>query len=347
VLLFLLDAARTLRRPPRPATDPWGGATLEWIPAGSYGTRSIPQVQSREPLWQQPGLAAEVMAGAHWLPGSAFGGRETLVTSPVQARLRHLVRLPGDSWLPVVAALGTAGFFLLLTVKWSVPAWTSGAVAVAAVLMWLWQTDRPPPAALARVGEGVELPVGGAGRAAHAWWAAVVLVAVDTSIFASLLFAHLHVAMQAAQCPPPGAALPEADGSLLAVLLYVAAGAAMGAAVRVHRRGHRVAWLRAALVLALTALAGGFAAQWWGLMAAGLDPRAQAWSATVAALLGLQGLHVLLLGVMGAYVLARSVAGLLHARASALDVTALLWYCICAQGVVLAGVVNLLPGWLG
>ena len=39
--------------------------------------------------------------------------------------------------------VGTAGFFLLLTVKWVVPACLFGVLALAATLRWLWQTDRP------------------------------------------------------------------------------------------------------------------------------------------------------------------------------------------------------------
>jgi cytochrome c oxidase subunit I+III len=345
VLLFLVDAVRTLRRPPRPVANPWGAATLEWLQAGPYGTRSIPQVDSLEPLWHRPRLAAEVAAGAHWLPGTAFGGRETLVTSPVHAHIRHLLRLPGDSWLPVVAALGTAGFFLLLTVKWTAAAYACGAAAVAAVLAWLWQADRPPPAAQATVGDGVQVPVGAAGRASHAWWAMGVLLVVDGSVFASLLFAHVHVAMQADVCPPPGAALAQPRWPLLAGALLLAGSACIAAARRAWRSGRHPGWLRAGLLLALVLLPSAFAADAWGHLQAGLDPRAQAWSATVAALLGYQGLHVLLLAAMAVYVLARSGAGLLHGSASTLDVTALLWHYATAQGLAFAAAVNLLPRW--
>ena len=134
VLLCLIDLVRTLRRPHRDHGNPWKADSLEWLPQGDYGMRSIPQVASLEPLWAQPSLPHEVAAGQHWLPGTVFGGRETLVTSPVNAQIRHLLRLPGDGWAPFVAAAGTAGFFLLLTVAWIVPAFIAGAVSVAAML---------------------------------------------------------------------------------------------------------------------------------------------------------------------------------------------------------------------
>ena len=71
--------------------------------------------------------AAEVAAGAHWLPGTVFGGRETLITHPRRARPLHLLR-PARRQLVAARrrASGTAGFFLLLTVKWMLPAFAFG-----------------------------------------------------------------------------------------------------------------------------------------------------------------------------------------------------------------------------
>ena len=60
-----------------------------------YAARSIPRIASRDPLWDQPGLAREVDAGRHYLPGTATGGRETIVTSPVDARPQYVLLLPG------------------------------------------------------------------------------------------------------------------------------------------------------------------------------------------------------------------------------------------------------------
>ena len=70
VALLLFDVVRTLRQAPRRHGDPWHAPTLEWLPAHDYGTRSIPEIRSRDPLWQQPGLADEVEQGRHWLPGT-------------------------------------------------------------------------------------------------------------------------------------------------------------------------------------------------------------------------------------------------------------------------------------
>src|SRR5688572_3758700 len=96
VLLFFIDAGRVLLKKKTEHGNPWDAPTLEWLPQQDYGVRSIPQITSREPLWDRPALAAEVVAGRHWLPGTHSGGRETLVTSWRDAVPQHLLALPGD-----------------------------------------------------------------------------------------------------------------------------------------------------------------------------------------------------------------------------------------------------------
>ncbi|RYE74632.1 MAG: cytochrome ubiquinol oxidase subunit I, partial [Oxalobacteraceae bacterium] len=58
VLVFLFDLAKNFRVGASNAGNIWNAGTLEWLPSGDYSTRSIPIVTSREPLWDQPNLAA-------------------------------------------------------------------------------------------------------------------------------------------------------------------------------------------------------------------------------------------------------------------------------------------------
>ena len=347
VLLFLVDALRTWMRAGRRNDNPWQAGTLEWLPVRNYGTRSIPQVDSREPLWQRAALASEVEAGQHWLPGTVTGRRETLVTSPVLARPLHLLVLPGDSWLPLLAGLGTAGFFLLLTVKWVASAVAFGGVGLAAMLAWLWQSDRPASVLAARVAEGCSLPVGATGRRSHSWWATLVLVVVDASIFAAFAFAHLHVSMLATVCPPPGAQLPADHAVWTAIALSAASALAMGG---LARNGAGVAsrlTFSAVTVLATGLAVAAWASGWSAHDAAGLSPRSNAWSATVAALLAWQGFHIVVLVVMGIYLVARRGMGHLRPNQRAtLDNVALFWQYSLLQGVLALGLVQWLPGWM-
>src|SRR3546814_15705693 len=59
----------------------------------------------------------DVAEGRYFLPGSATGYRETIITSPLRAEPEYLQIMPGPSVWPLLASIFTAGFFLLLTVQ--------------------------------------------------------------------------------------------------------------------------------------------------------------------------------------------------------------------------------------
>jgi len=370
VMLFFTDLLRTLRRRAQRRDNPWHAGTLEWLPTDGYGTRSIPQVASREPLWQRPALAAEVEAGRHWLPGTVTGLRETIVTSARAARMLHVIVLPGDGWLPLLAGVGTAGFFLLLTAKFMVTATVCGIGAVAATLLWLWDSDHRPAGqpTTATVGDGVELPIGAPGaagataaaaRRSHSWWATLILVVVDATIFASFAFAHLHVSMLATVCPPPGARLPADASAWACAALWALAAAAMGMASRSKLAGLQPpagapartrTFTRITLLVAMAWLlaAGAFSFGLHSHLDAGLAPRANAWSATVAALLSWQAFHMAIITLMAAYLLARLWCGRLSASSRAtLDNIGLFWRYTALQGALVALLVQLLPRAMG
>jgi len=344
VALFLFDLVRTLLRPKQPHGNPWHAPTLEWLPAGDYGVRSIPQIDLRDPLWRRPQLADEVEAGRHWLPGTVTGGRESLVTTPRAARIHHLMQIPGDSAWPIIAAAGTAGFFLLLTVKLTMAAFLCGAVAIVAILLWLWQTDRVPPQPFAKIGTTVSVPIGAQGAGRVSWWAMLVFLIVDATTLASMTFAHIHVAMAGEVCPPPGAALPAGPTTLFAALLWIAGSLVLLAAGRRLCSAGGGAVFCVAALLALLLSVGGVTLYALAFVDAGLQPRADAWSATVATLLGYAALHAVVLAPCGAYVLARSAAGLLSPdNRATFDVVALLWHGTTLMLVAAFAVVHVLP----
>ncbi len=344
---FFIDLARTLTAAKREHGNPWRAPTLEWLPSGHYGARSVPDVHSNAPLRSDPRLMHEVPAGQHWLPGSVTGGRETLATRARSAAPWHVLPLPGDSWWPVLAAAGTAGFFLLLTVGWTGSAWACGVLAVLGIARWTWQLDRVTLLSHATIGSGVRVPVRVHGRGSHAWWGMLVLVVVNATVFASVLFAHVHVSLRADVCPPPGARLPDAAPLWAAALALLAGSAAMTLAQRAVAREWPLPLVAIALGLATALGVGGCALLVQAFVGVGLNPSAEAWSATVAALLGLQGVHAAALAIIGAWLLARAAARLLrpHARAS-IDCSALLWHWTALQGLLLMGVVLALPRWL-
>lgn len=339
VLLLTIDVLRTVRRPAKPHGDPWQAPSLEWIPSENYATRSIAQVSTRWPLWQQPGLSEQVVAGQHWLPGTVTGLRETLVTGARHADLRCLIVLPGPSWWPVLGALGTAAFFLLLTVKWIATAFAFGALAVVSVVAWLWQSDRLPEGTPTHVtvGRAPPIPVGAALWRSHSWWATIILLVVDSTVLASMAFAHIHLSMRLETCPPPGATLPPLGTTLLVVGGYALSAAFYGAAGWGIGRGTLSRWRLAPLGLATAAAV---AATWLlitVMLDTGLSPTTTGWAASVAVLLSYQGFHLVIMLVMGLFVACRIGRRWTGPRQRAsYDNTGLMWWGSCVQGVVVA-----------
>ena len=333
VLVVLVDVLLHLRAASGHVANPWEAGTLEWLPQHSFGPRSIPRVQSMDPLWDQPGLVREVEEGRHYLPQTTSGGRETIVSSAVDARPQYVQVLPGWSFLPLVAGAGTAAFFLLLTVKLIVPAIIGGIVALAAMLKWMWQTDRRDARNLVDIGDGIRLPLYAAGPVSHSWWAMVVLMLVDATVFASLVFSYFFLAHRAEGAWPPGGMSLSQHWPLVAAIAYLA-GAMLIAFARRELQGPAQGWFRLILAAALVATLAAYAVDLWALVSSGLNPAEHAYGAIVYAVSAWQGIHLCALFVMVAYTLARSWCGLLDAeRRVTFDNTRLFLFYTVGQGL--------------
>ncbi|HWL63046.1 MAG TPA: cytochrome c oxidase subunit I [Steroidobacteraceae bacterium] len=341
IALVLIDLLLRLRPGGKVDVNPWNAATLEWLPLDNYAVRSIPRIESRDPLWHDPQLREQVDAGQHYLPGLATGTRETIVTSPVDARPEYLLRLPGPSWLPLIAGAGTAGFFFALTVKQMVVAALFAAAALASILRWLWQGDPPPGNQDHEIGDGVRLPDYMTGSRSHSWWAMVVLMLVNGSVFASLTFGFFYLwTVNAGGWPPDGMTAPAGSWSMAGVVACAASAAMALLATRAlqRRQGALTDLLQAGGVLALW---GAFAATAAALRGAGISPEAHGYGASMHALLGWLGLHVLLVTLMCGYTVLRRRCGLLdHRRRIIFDNTWLMWLFTAGQGLLLLAISN-------
>jgi cytochrome c oxidase subunit I+III len=341
VLLVLVDLLLHFRPAGKVDTNPWQAGTLEWLPTDSYATRSIPHVTSREPLWDNPQLREQVDAGQHYLPGSVTGGRETLVTSALDAKPEYLLRVPGPSWLPMLAGVGTAVFFLALTVKWIIPTIAGAVVALVCIFKWLWESDAAPSGKLYDICGGIQLPDYMSGSRSHSWWAMVVLMLVDASIFACMVFAFFYFWSLAPNgFPPPGLELPRISSASLAVAAWIASAALWEVANRTLARRARLAF-HAALGIAALLLWLAFAANFHALWAAGLKPQMHGYTSISYTLLAWQGLHAVLLTLMTGYTLARSATGLLNAtRRNTFDNTRIFWYFCAGQALIATAVLH-------
>ncbi len=344
VLVFLIDLARNFRpNHDNNAGNIWQSGTLEWLPTSSFGLRSVPLVTSREPLWDQPNLAEDVSAGRYYLPNAPTGRRSTLVTSAIEARPEYILELPGPGWPPFFAALGTAGFFLLLTFKMEALAGAFGVLALVMIWRWLWHADVGPDYPPIHIGGGIHLPVLCSGSASHSWWAMIILLMVCASIFSSMLFAYLFLWTTSPQAwtgsaPLPVKALPLASACLLAgssaILMWMSC--------QLEQAKQRP--LRLGLPLSIVMLTTSVGLEAYGHWQTGLRPQDSAYAASVYAMIGLQGICAAVLAYMAVFTVARSLAGRLSStRRACYDNTMLFWHYAVAQGLLALGLVHGFP----
>ncbi|MGE0773932.1 MAG: cbb3-type cytochrome c oxidase subunit I [Sphingomonadaceae bacterium] len=344
VLLFLIELARNFRLTvDNDAGNVYGGGTLEWLPTGLYSTRSIPVVKSREPLWDDPDISRDVEEGRYFLPNAPTGHRETIITSPLRAEPQYLQIMPGPSVWPLLAAIFTAGFFVLMTIEAYTPALTSGVLAILGVLRWLWETDRPVHEKSVDVGAGIQLPTYVTGGSTHGWWAMVVLLIVIFMIFLMMVFSYLYL-----YGIHPGFWASPADQIWLP-LIVGGNGVAIGLALfarHLMTRPETTLWTPPTLLLlAVGALAAALAVDLWTWRASGLGPVESAQGATVYAFLSLQATLTAIVVLMGGYIAVRNSRGLIvRPRNNSVDLMVLFLGYTAIQGSLAALLVRLFPG---
>jgi cytochrome c oxidase subunit I+III len=305
------------------------------------------RVRDRYPVWAEPDLARQVEAGGHYLPMTATGAREALVTSPAEAHPQYVATLPRPGWGHVVAAVGTCAFFFALTV----PLLVEGAIAflLRARRDGLVALDRhgsgAAAAATVDVGDGIRLPTHATGPMTTSWWAMVVLMLVQGTAFACLLgsWMYLWLVNGDAMWPPPGMGAPVGWLGLSALLLYGGGGLLAWIAAWLLTRGWR--WpMRGALVLAglLSPPARARMASRSG--SPGSGPEVHAYGAATFTIFAWQATHVAIALLMLGYTLARSLAGKLDARRRlTMDNTMLFCLYTAAQGAAGLALPHLFP----
>jgi len=336
VALFVIDLFLRFRSTIGDSVDdPWKAGTLEWLPTGAYSARSIPFVTSRDPLWEQPNLAHEVEEGLHFLPGAPTGGRETIVTSAVDAKPQYIIRMPGPGWAHLVAAVFMAAAFLLLTVKLVTPAIIAAVISIAACIVWGWQLDHGPGKGRVDIGAGIKLPTYMAGPKSHAWWAMMVLVLVASSLYISYVFSYLYLWVVSPEVWSPHGSppLPGLGWPFGSALLLIAGTASMALARwLLPEPGRREPAAPLLLLLAVICLAAAFLADLWGHWSTGLRPAQNAYGAMVymGSVVNFQVVFACV--VLAGFAVARYLAGKLDVeRRVSFENAALLYYYAAAQ----------------
>ena len=140
VLLFFVNVFVSLKRGKMAGNNPWDAASLEWStssPPPVYNFAVIPTVASRYPLWEGRLQEGEDRSSTH--EGFLLDkGRETMGTTSLDAEPDVILKMPGDTYSPLLLALGLAVFFVGALLHWW---WLLGVCLVASLfasIAWLW-----------------------------------------------------------------------------------------------------------------------------------------------------------------------------------------------------------------
>ncbi len=348
ILILVVDLFRPKSREKFAARNPWGAGTLEWLaaspPVQNWGVRSIPEIDSRYPLWDQPNFVRDVDEGRFYLPDAEEELRETLVTSVIDAKPVQCLRVAGPSYLPLLAAVFTGGVFILGTYYlWWLSA-ASGVLAIATIWWWLWTgTALISEKDSKDIGLSCTLPIYVSGPGAVGWWAMFITMLGDMTAFASLVFGYFFYWTIHEQFPPEGSSGPGWLLPTCALAAAMAAWLATIAARRVNKRNQATQYYAYATVaIAASVLAS--ILLWSAPIQADMDPTKHAYEAVVWVLVGWTVIHTSLGTLMLVYCFARRIAGRMTDEYDA-DITnvTLYWHFIALTVLITVAVIAGFP----
>ena len=315
--VFVWDVVRPKKNEPYAERNPWWAGTLEWLaemPGKPWGVRSIPEIDERYPLWDQPNFVRDVDEGRFYLPDAQEEKRETLLTSPIDAVPIQCLRVPGPTFITFFCALLTGGAFIFATFHWWYLAGISGALGLCLILVWLWTgTAVIPEKEEKDVGLGRVLPLYASGPKSVGWWAMFITMLGDTTAFVALVFGYFFYWTIHDDFPPDPALGPGVFWPVVAAVLVLGAWGAMVLARRWNRHDRAGAFyggISVAVVFAVGSILALLAGPWL----AGLDPTTHVYPATVWVLVLWTALHVAVGVIMQLYCTARRLAGRMTAR---------------------------------
>ncbi|KAF0675845.1 cytochrome c oxidase subunit I [Profundibacterium mesophilum] len=345
--VFAYDLLRPKGRQPKAPRNPWNGGTLEWSAETTdhgWGSRSIPYVTTRYPLWQQKGIVERMDEGRYYLPDAEEGLRETLVTSVIDAKPLQVMRVTGPAWVTLWAAAFTGGAFILPTFHIYVPAIISGVLAILCICYWLWTSTAIIPEKTKKdAGLGLKLPIYISGPGAAGWWGVFITMLGDATAFASLIFGVFFYWTASPDFPPEGSIHANWIVMAAAAALLTASWGAMLGSRQLNMNGRgdlATACLVAAPLLALAGIGAMILSVWLP----GLEPTSHVYPAVMWGLVVWTSAHVGAGVIMQLYCLAAVIFGKVTPRYDApLWNVTLFWHFVILTVLVTAAVVAALP----
>ncbi|HET6317832.1 MAG TPA: cytochrome c oxidase subunit 3, partial [Chloroflexota bacterium] len=296
--------------------------------------------------WEQPRLDEGEPAWVrvvHALEHYPTHFRASLVTSLTEAVPEGIVRLPGPSILPLVAALSLMTVFAAELYNLHVLAIVATVTVIAAILGWMW----PPAIERERCladdsGPTIHgLPIYLSGPRAPAWWGMQFVLLVMAVGSACVIFGYYYLQARNAEWPPMATPKP---GALLPLVNLLVLGALSGAMFLVLRSIQGGQYER---MLQFVSASGPLAVlflivQMTEFTRWGFTPDANAFTSAFGLLAGLQTTFVVIGLILSGVVTAHAWLGYFNQwRFLAIENVASYWYFATAHWLVLVVVLYL------
>lgn len=196
VATILMDIILHFRFGQPAPKNPWNADTLEWatsLPPSAYNFVSLPDVTDRHPLWKDPDLPDSIARGEHALTVIDHGRRETWGSDPLTGKVREIIHLPGNSWLPFIASLFLAALCLSLLNKAYMLAIVSTVATLVVLFRWSWENGAHPAAAPDAKTQRGEPPLHSRTFDGPGLWGMGVTMLANGALYLSLLFGWFYL----------------------------------------------------------------------------------------------------------------------------------------------------------
>ncbi|UXZ56006.1 cytochrome c oxidase subunit I [Halomonas sp. 7T] len=274
IAMVLLDIALHFRFGKPAKQNPWNADTLEWantMPPSAYNFVSLPKIETRHPLWDDPNLPVTMAEGKHSLAVATHGRREMWGTDPISGKVREIIHLPGNSWWPLFAAMALAVVCISLLVRVYALAGVFVLIAGVFLLRWSWENGAHPRAAPDAAVASGDPPLHSRTMDGPGVWAMATFLIANGSFFLSYLFGWFYLWTVSPDWSMP--AVPPLSLSILASAgIAVLAGYGVMATLIRGLRQQRDAGLGAGFYIAGALGALQVALTGWALYAADLSP---------------------------------------------------------------------------
>ncbi len=229
VIVLVWDLLTTPRRGVPAGDDPWRADSLEWAtssPPPPYNFERLPIVHGRSPMWED--RTPERGGDLDRIEEPLDQGREVVTTSILDGAPDAILRMPGPTYLPLLAALALTGSVTATLLE----AYFVGAVFLAAVGLvvaaWLWRSPEDAPERIEVIRERSHLPfVILAGPHALGRWGMSLFLVTEGVLFGSSLSSYFLVRGNSDEWPQGGIEPPDLLLPAVLTVLLVACSASI------------------------------------------------------------------------------------------------------------------------